>query len=299
MTPDSAVLKRIVVATDYSPAARRAVWQAGHLAQMHDAHLHVVHAQPDWNLFSQTWSGTAGQFKAVIAHAENALRIELAWLEATFGIHARGENRMGRASAVLRSVVHEVEPHLIVAGARGEHEVSDMAPLLGGTALKLTAFAPVPTLIVRGPGQAYRSALAAVETRSEGARRLIRWAHTLVGSGECHIVHAFDVPYLERLRAHGLGEAALQECRADVRKSSSAVVDELVAATGETDLRLHAHLVCGETVSAVLAEIDLRKPDVVILGKHQHPTREVHLAALGSVALRVAYHAPGDVLIVP
>lgn len=299
MNQHGAILKRIVVATDYSLAARRAVWRAGHLARVHDAHLHLVHAQPDWNLFSQTSSGTPEQFKAVTAHAENALRLELAWLETTFGIHVRGENRTGRASEVLHSVVREIEPHLIVAGARGEHEVPHIAPLLGGTALKLTAFAPVPTLIVRGSEQPYRSALAAVETPSEAARRLIRWAHTVVESGDCHIVHAFDVPYAERLRAHGLPEATLLECQSDVRKSSSAIVDELVAATGKTDLRLHAHLVCGEAVGALLTEIEARKPDVVILGKHQHPPREVHLAALGSVAMRVAYHASGDVLIVP
>jgi len=299
MNQHGAPLKRIVVATDYSPAAHRAVWRAGHLAQRYEAHLHLVHAQPDWNMFSQMSAGTPEQFKAVTAHAENALRLELTWLDATFGVHARGENRMGRASEVLHSVVREIEPHLIVAGAHGEHEVPQMAPLLGGTALKLIAFAPVPTLIVRGPGEPYRTALAAVERPSESARRLIRWAHTLIESGDCHIVHAFDVPYAERLRAHGLAEATLLACQAEVRESSRAMVDELVAVTGETDLRLHAHLVCGETVTALLAEMDIRKPNVVILGKHQHPPREVHLAALGSVALRVAYHAPSDVLIVP
>jgi nucleotide-binding universal stress UspA family protein len=299
MSSCGAILKRIVVATDYSSAARRAVWRAGHLARLHDAHLHLVHAQPDWNLFSQTSLGTPEQFNAVSAHAENALRLELAWLETTFGIQARGENRRGRASEVLHSVVREIEPHLIVAGAHGEHEVRQMVPFLGGTALKLAALAPAPTLIVRGADGPYRSALAAVEAPSEGARHLIRWAHTLVESGECHIVHAFDAPYAERLRAHGLAEATLLECQSRVRESSSAIVDELVAGTGETDLRLHAHLVCGEAVGAILAEIEARKPDVVILGKHQHPPREVHLTALGSVALRVAYHAPDDVLIVP
>ncbi|HEU4624128.1 MAG TPA: universal stress protein [Steroidobacteraceae bacterium] len=298
-SPHGVILKRILVATDYSPAAHRAVWRAGHLARMHDAHLHLVHAQPDWNLYSQTTPGTAEQFNAVTRHAENSLRTEVAWIETTFEVHARGENRMGRASEVLRAMVHEVEPHLIVAGARGEHDVPRAAPLLGGTALKLIAFAPRPTLIVRGVEQPYRSVLAAVEAPSEIAQRLIRWAHTLVESGDCHIVHAFDVPYVARLRAHGLPEMSLLECQANVRNSSSGVVEELVAATGETHLRLHAHLVCGEAVSAVLDEIALRRPDVVILGKHQHPTRDVGLTPLGSVALRVAYHAPGDVLIVP
>jgi nucleotide-binding universal stress UspA family protein len=294
-----ALLKRIVVGTDYSPAARRAVWHAGRLARQHQANLHIVHAQPDWNLFSRTISGTPEQFNAVAAHAEEALRRELAWLEAELGVHARGENRTGRASEVLRSVIREREPHLVIAGARGEHEVPEMAPLLGGTALKLLAFSPVPTLIVRGPAEPYRTALAAVEGSGEGARHLIRWVHTLVSDGECHIVHAFDVPYAQRLRAHGMDEAGMHECQANARKCACAVLDELIGATGTTDVRMHAHLIRGEAVGAVLGEIANRKPDVVILGRHQHPRRELNVATLGSVALRVAYHAPGDVLIVP
>lgn len=295
----NAIVKRILVATDYSAAARQAVWRAGRLARRHNAHLHLVHAQPDWNLFSQISAGTPEQFRAVASHAENALREELEWIEATFNVHARGENRIGRASEVLHAVVREIEPHIIIAGARGEHDVPQMAPFLGGTALKLIAFAPVPTLIVRGPEQPYRSALAAIEGASEGARALVQWAGTLLEGGECHVVHAFDVPYAERMRAHGVPEAAVMECQANIRRDSGAILDALVSEIGETELRLHAHLICGEVVGALLAEIDSRKPDIVILGKHQHPPRHPHLAALGSVALRIAYHAAGDVLVVP
>jgi universal stress protein E len=294
-----ATVKRIVVATDYSPAARKAVGRAGRLAQEHSAYLHLVHAQPDWNLFSQTASSTAEQYNAVMAHAEDALRLELAWLETTFGVAARGENRTGRASEVLRSVVREIEPHLVIAGAHGEHHTADMAPLLGGTALKLVASAPVPTLIVRSADAPYRNALAAVGTQREGARRLIRWAHALIRDGDCHIVHAFDVPYAARLRAHGMTEARLHACQMEVHQGASAVVEELVSAAGENGLRLHAHLICGEPVSVVLAEIENRSPDLVILGKHQLPPRDLRLASLGGIALRIAYHAPGDVLIVP
>jgi nucleotide-binding universal stress UspA family protein len=232
-------------------------------------------------------------------HAENALRLELAWLETTFGVTARGENRSGRASEVLRSVVREIEPHVLVAGAHGEHYTPEMAPLLGGTALKLIASAPVSTLIVRGADGPYRNALAAVETSSDRARALIQWAHALIEDGDCHIVHAFDVPYAERLRAHGMAEARLRECQAEARQSADSVVDELVAAIEAKHLRLHAHLICGKAVSAVLAAIESLKPDLVILGKHQHPARELRLATLGGTALRIAYHAPGDVLIVP
>lgn len=292
------ILKRILVATDYSAAARRAVWRAGDLARQHGAHLHLIHAQPDWNLFSMNAAGTAEQFKAIAAHAEEALRVELGWLETTFGITARGENRVGRASQVLRSVIAEFEPHLIVAGAHGEHDSPQMAPLLGGTAAKLIAFSSVPTLIVRGPEQPYRVALAAIEALGEDSRQLLEWAHVLIRTGECHLVHAFNAPYAARMRAHGVSEGSVRECEADVRKSAAAIVEELLTTPGCAGLRLHAHLINGEPVSAVLTEIANTRPDLVVLGKHRHPPRDVHLASFGSVAFRIAYHAPGDVLVV-
>jgi nucleotide-binding universal stress UspA family protein len=100
------------------------------------------------------------------------------------------------------------------------------------------------------------------------------------------------------MRAHGVSQAAVESCVADIRRSASGVVEELLSQTRYEGLRLHAHLINGEPVSAVLTEIANNKPDLVILGKHRHPPRDVHLASFGSVAFRIAYHAPGDVLVV-
>jgi nucleotide-binding universal stress UspA family protein len=49
----------------------------------------------------------------------------------------------------------------------------------------------------------------------------------------------------------------------------------------------------------VLAEIDRCQPDLVVVGKHEHPQPEHLTATLGSVAVRIAYHAPCDVLVMP
>jgi nucleotide-binding universal stress UspA family protein len=295
------VLKRILVATDFSAAARLAVWRAGQLAKQNDAYLHLVHAQPDWNLFARATPSGAEHYHAVGEHAEQALGEELAYLEATFGIHARGETRMGRASQVLRTAVAEVEPHLIVAGARGEHDSPMMAPFLGGTALKLITFIGSPVLIVRKPGVGpYTVAVAAVEGSCPAAEELVLWARSLLGEGDCHIVHAFDVPYVERMRKRGISETAIQSCSEEVRKAAEGFIKNVLdAGAGSSRQRLHAHLVCGEPVGALLAEIDRRQPDLVVVGKHEHAPREHHIDSFGSVALRIAYHAPGDVLVVP
>ncbi len=296
------VLKRILVATDFSPAARLAVWRAGQLAKLNDAHLHVVHAQPDWNLFARSAPRVAEHYHAVVEHAERALREELAFLEATFGIHVRGETRTGPASRVLHAAAQQIEPHLIVAGARGEHDTPAMAPFLGGTALKLVTSASSPVLIVRTPGVgAYSVAVAAVESSHAPARLLLRWAGLLLGEGECdcHVVHAFDVPYVARMRKHGVSESVIQASSEQIRKAAMSVMDEVLRAEAGLKRRFHVHLVSGETVGTLLAEIERRKPDLVVVGRHGHSPREHPVASFGSVALRIAYHVPGDVLVVP
>jgi nucleotide-binding universal stress UspA family protein len=298
--PEAKIVRRILVASDFSGAAHLAVCRAGQLAKQNDAYLHLIHARPDWNLFSGSSPAAADHYRAVTEHAEQALTDELAFLEKTFGIHARGETRIGRASRVLRSAVADIEPHLIVAGARGEHDSRTMAPFLGGTALKLIAFAGSPVLIVRKPGLGpYTVALAAVECSGDAARRVVLWATSLLREGDCHVVHAYDVPYLERVRKRGVSEVAIRSRMDEVRNMAQGFLDEVLYEAAASGQRLHAHLVCGEPVSAVLAEIDRYRPDLIIVGKHEHPQREQFTATLGSVAVRIAYHAPGDVLVVP
>jgi nucleotide-binding universal stress UspA family protein len=288
------------VATDFSPAARAAVWRAGQLAQQNDAHLHLVHAQPDWNLFSKAAPAGPENYRVVGEHAESALADELRNLESVFGIHVRGETRMGRASEVLHSATAEVSPHLIVVGARGEHDSPSMAPFLGGTAFKLIAFSAAPVLVVRQAGSGpYVVSMAAVEGPSASALTLVSWARALAPAGECHLVHAFDVPYVARLRQRGVSETDLRACEQEVRASATNFVNEVMSSYGESKHRLHAHLVCGEPVGAVLAELERCKPDVAVVGKHERPPRDQRLRSLGSIALRIAYHAACDVLVVP
>lgn len=294
------VLKRILAATDFSPGARCALSRAGQLARQHDAYLHVVHAQPDWELFAGSAGARAEHYRAITEYAQHALREEVEHVYATFGVRARGETRTGRASQVLLSVAGEIEPHLIVAGARGEHDTPDQAPFLGGTALKLITHSGSPVLIVRKPVTgAYAIAVAAVESSGTGARELVLWAISLLDDGDCHVVHAFDLPYVVRMRKRRIPEAAILSCTEDLRQAAKSFIDTLLDEETASGQRLHAHLVCGEPVSAVLAEIERCRPDVVVVGKHERTPRESRVGSLGSVALRIAYHVSNDILVVP
>lgn len=291
-------IKRILVATDFSSAARLAVWRAGQIARDHDAALQLIHVRPDWNLFSKTSSTSAEHYQAISQHAEEALRSELEYLERTFGIVARGDTRMGRASEVLAAAVAETEPHLFVIGARGEHDSCAQSPFIGGTALKLMAQTDSPLLLVRKAGSGpYGSLVTAINDQSEISCKLIEWSTTLLTQGDCHVVHAFDAPFVARMRARGIADSEIRKSTESARRDAISCVEEAVGQAG-IDNRLHAHVVCGEPISALLGEISRCQPDLVLVGRHRRVPRESSTRFVGTIAWRVAYHAPSDVLIV-
>ncbi len=131
------LVNRILVATDFSPAGRLAVTRAGQLASQYKTDLHLVHATPDWNLFSRWTSARQEHYDAITLHAQSAMREEVNWILGRFGVHARGEIQLGKASRVIARAAADYKPSLIVAGARGEHQPRISPEAFGGTTLKL------------------------------------------------------------------------------------------------------------------------------------------------------------------
>jgi universal stress protein E len=292
-------IRRILVGSDFSDSSRRAVCRAGQLAKQHEAQLHLIHAQPDWNLFSR--NGAPDYYRAVTDDSAAALTTEVAFIEKAFGIHARAQIRVGTASQVLRAALTEIQPHLIVVSARGEHDSARNPALLGGTTLKLVTFARLPVLIVRNRDalKPYQTAVVAVERSLADACHLIHLGYLLVPEGDCHLVHVYAMPYLERLRLGNVSEETLDSWRQAMSGQAKIFVDELRKQSTDPQQRMHAHVVCDEPVTGVLAQVNRLKPDLVLVGKHQHTGREHLTSSLGSVALRIAYHATVDLLVVP
>src|SRR6185312_11559035 len=108
--------------------------RAGQLASQWEANLFLAHVRPDWNLISRWRSASQDSYQDVAHSSEQPLRRALAELESRFGVHARCDSRLGKASQVISALVSELEPHLLVIGAQGEHEAAASAPCLGGTA---------------------------------------------------------------------------------------------------------------------------------------------------------------------
>jgi nucleotide-binding universal stress UspA family protein len=291
------ILKRILVATDLSAAGERAVMRAGLLARQWEANLFLVHARPDWNLFSRWRPAAQDSYQDIARSTDEPLRQLVAAVGSEFGVKAQCHSRVGKASNVIARMAAELQPHLLVIGARGEHAAFGPNPSLGGTALKLLVRAEIPLLIVRAAAAvAYSSALVAVDVPGPISRRAVLWGSGLVADGECHLVHAFDVPYLERMRLQATDEATIQRRMREAEEAANiAVADARGAAEGRAELC--PEVIRGEPVSALLNRIARMPPHLVVIGKSEPLAPHGKCGPIGGVGFRIAYHSPTDILV--
>jgi nucleotide-binding universal stress UspA family protein len=295
------ILKRILVATDLSSAAQRAVMRAGQLARQWGADLCLVRVRHDWNLFARGRATTPVSHQDMPRGADNPLRAVLGALEANFGIHAECDSRLGRASNVIAAMVAEHDPHLVVIGVRGKHDSGEIGPCLGGTALELLTRFEQPLLLVReATTAAYTTSLVALDAISTLSQRMVLWGTALVQGGDCHVLHAYDLPYVERLRPGGAVTAVIEGQRQMRQAYEEAItsVEEALSGT-EGAVRLHRHAVRGNPVATILTEITLHAPQLVVIGKSDRRSPQARQRSMDGVGFRIAYHAPVDVLIVP
>jgi universal stress protein E len=293
------LLKRILVATDFSVAGQRAVTRAGQLANQHEADLQIVHATPDWNLFSRSGSAKQHQYDEITLYAQGAMRNEVNRVLSAFGVHALGEVQLGRASEAISRTIASYQPTLVVAGARGEHQPRMAPAALGGTSLKLFLRTEHPLLLVRNEdSHPYVTSLAAVQQVSEVSRRVVLWGTALVPGGDCHIVQAYDAPYSERLRLCGMSSAVVEACVLDAEAAARESFEKLFTAT-VAGSRVHMHLVHGDPLGTLVTEIARYAPQLVIVGRHESDRGQSAREFRGSTALRMAYHTPVDALVVP
>lgn len=294
-------LFRILVATDFSAAGHAAVARAGQLAAQYGSQLRVLHATPDWTLFSQRASAHQAHYTDITRNAEELMRQEVSWLRQECGLSTvHGEIHRDRATLAIGREIESFQPNLLVIGAGGEHIVPGGDTVLGGTALKMIARVSVPLLLVRNLSRvAYSSTLAAIGGEVSVARRLAKWASALAGTtGTCHLVRAYDAPYANRMRLCQYEDAEISQAADEQRQIAQqdcAALEHVVP----PGTRLTAHVVRGSPLATVIGQIKEHAPQLVVIGQHRHRVDEHPGVWAAGVGTRIAYHCPVDVLLVP
>jgi nucleotide-binding universal stress UspA family protein len=144
-------MKRILVATDGSDGANRAVDYAAHVAKNNDADLLIVNVISGdglpGNVFSQITDAQQAWLKELL-ESESAMLLTKARERArSVGVTmVQLESRTGDIAQTIIEIAREKEVDAIIVSKRGAGRLSGL--LLGSVSQKLVSLAPLPVTVV-------------------------------------------------------------------------------------------------------------------------------------------------------
>ncbi len=290
-------IRKIVVATDFSAFAERAVNRAAHVARQHAAELHLLHVVRPLDLYPglSLASGESTRHDEDMQQAEQTrLDAMAAGLSSQFGTAVHTANRLGRAHSEIAAYAHEITADLVVAGSRGESSLVDL--FMGSTASRLLRVSRCPVLIVKKPADAsYRQVLAAVDF-SPGSEMVVRLAQALAGEARLDILHVLGSEVEQRLRKARLDQVDIAGWLARLRDGAEQQLQALLATIEHSESLGHA-ILPGFAPAAICQCIEENRVDLVVLGRHGHGGG-LQDWLLGSVSKDVAHAAACDVLLI-
>lgn len=106
-------LHRILAATDFSPAADRAVRRAALIAKQHGAELHLLHVVPPLSLYAGQEIDTGALDEAALTSSGERLGPLAKVLAEHYGIRTHAAWRIGRAHARIAEYARENHADLV------------------------------------------------------------------------------------------------------------------------------------------------------------------------------------------
>ncbi len=286
-------IKTILVPTDFSESAARAVDAACGLAKSLGASIHLLHVLhlPVQAVTPEIPVVPVGYWRDIVAHAEGTVSELKKKLEAQ-GIRVTSEVFEDVPGFAVAAAAKRTSADLIVMGSRGLTGVKHA--IFGSVAERTVRTAPCPVLTVKAECGALqlRNILVAMDFSSSAKKALELAQDLATRAGPAHMIllHAYFIPVeLEQFLVER-GEPALE-------KLSKSVTQELEAALA----RLKQAGISAEYVASRGAPEQLivelakqRKVDLIAMGTHGR--RGLSHLLLGSVAERVVRTAECPVL---
>lgn len=290
-------LKKILVATDFSPAADVAVRRAAAFAQRYKAHLQLIHVVPPQRWLEGLFASRQHWSAEVSARAAATLKAQADEAVADRRIEVSTALVAGKASAAIMDAAKQFAPDLLIVGARGEREVPDASAGLGHTASKLVSSTQTPLLLVRRDDIELPAKILAALDLTPTSKRVAQWADIVAAKGELTVIHAFEAPFANRLRRYGVSRKAIDVYAADQQAEREGAVRELLVQAGVSN-RTSRLVLRGEAVKLIGAQLRKLKADTLVIGKHSRRKRD-DAAPYGSVCHYLSHFAAVDVLVVP
>jgi len=292
MTP----LSHILVATDFSGCAARALDRAARLAHDHHATLHLVHVMD--RLLLQMFAGTLDEHplateQRLLESARSRLKELAGQLASRFGVPVKDEVLIGRihAQAAEYAVRHAID--LTVFGAHGENFVRDM--FVGSTASKFLRKGRQPTLVVRSDEERpYHQVLVAVDF-SPASRLAVAWAARIAPQAGIHVLHVSELPFEGKMRYAGIPEDDIAMYRRNAEQEARRALEAFLGGIAGT-APMSRSVQGGPPSRTIAAQARFHHADLVVMGKRGKLEFDEFL--LGSVTLRVLEEIDRDLLLV-
>jgi nucleotide-binding universal stress UspA family protein len=285
----------IVVATDFSAAARRALQRAAQLAERHGAHLYLVHSIAAAGWIDDAVGVTPPSNPAQLHEAvESALRDECALLAPQPQGPVHTVTLEGALHRSLPVWLAEHPADLVVLGAYGESGWRQV--LLGSTAERLVRQCKVPLLLVRNEVDgAYGRVLLATDF-SDAAERAAAFGMALTAPAHLFLVHADERLYEPHLAFIGVKTDVVEEYRRERGIAAMRRLDASAARLASSEHAIVPILRDAPPARALTELADEIAADLVVVGSSGRG--QVAREFLGSVSHHVATTLPCDVLVV-
>lgn len=293
-------LNRILVPTDFSPAAKHALHWAVRFAQAHDATLHLLHVVADYD---PDWFGTeettvpVGQMKQALDQEAKEGLERIAPDPETTGVASQYEIRHGMEAAdVILSVADEVDADLIVTGTHGREGLAHV--ILGSVAEKVVRRArrPVLTIGSEAPDEPSIQRILAPVDFSAPAKQALRLAKEVAARYEAQL----DLLFVAEERTvpvfSDTGIPRLNRLKMDpeIVKNSARALEQLSQSIGGPDVSVHGHVAEGEVPKQIMRFAETHDVDLIVIATRG--LSGLNRFLLGSVTQRVVRAAPCPVL---
>ena len=276
----------IIVPTDGSDQAHRALATAAELARQHDATVHVL------TVVDSRFLGKATE----IDDAEATASADLAEFTAavdTEGLSVTTSVRHGIPDEEIRTYATDHDADLVVMGTHGRTGVRRY--VLGSVAEKVVRLSDVPVLTVHGTDGgadvSFENILVPTDG-SEGARAAARPAAAVAMPTDA-TVHALSVVDVRSMGVDVRSDLILDELQHVAQDAVGTIEDDL-ATEGVGSIR--TEIVHGVPYQAIQAYVEDNDVDLVVMGTHGRTGLERYL--LGSVTEKLVRTAPVPVLTV-
>lgn len=280
MSPSAITLQRIVVATDFSPHAERAVERALQLAAFHGAELNIVHIIEEGippEAIEDAKTKSLSRTQEILAANPNSGA-------PTITI----DNVVGRPELdiVERSTMFNADCVILGLHDRLLEENRPIEDTLAETVIRESNL-PV-LLVMNRPVAPYKSVIVAVDFSSL-AHDTIRSAVLIAPDARLHLIHAYEA-------GDKAEEKSTAEELARLVTTEKYILGGAAGAAGLGELSIDAEAEFGDPRAVIKDEVKIHNADLVVLGTHG--TSGLARTLMGSVTTDIINERLGDVLVI-